>query len=339
MALSEQIKRVDGSQNTILRALAKTFGITDEALKIDELAAAVLGSPKFRDSGMLSTATAALFGLGTDAVPDDVFAFLGKYNQYWWRRRSVSTKLGPETEYNISEYTDTDRRGFCIWVSGSSVSEDVVEYSDEIELTSKLEVVLKNPTTLSLSYETYTKASVLVGKYVKSTTGVIYKVPANSTPKSKKSSNYYVWMTPMQSVQLALSEWEYLQSDTEDAYPDSGIHGGYEYEYVGIPLSNAVAAPRVVTGSYIGTGTKGKDGACSLTFDFPPKVVFIQASLQLVQGIMGVCALPDDRVVANIVSSGIYDKTITWYVDRTGTNYEQFQCNTLGETYHYLAIG
>lgn len=38
---------------------------------------------------LLKDATAALFGLGTGAVPDDVLAFLGKYNQHWWRRRSA----------------------------------------------------------------------------------------------------------------------------------------------------------------------------------------------------------------------------------------------------------
>lgn len=36
---------------------------------------------------LLKDATAAMFDLGSDAVPDDVLAELGKYKQYWWRRR------------------------------------------------------------------------------------------------------------------------------------------------------------------------------------------------------------------------------------------------------------
>lgn len=36
---------------------------------------------------LLKDTTAALFGLDVSNVPDDVLAFLGKYNQYWWKRR------------------------------------------------------------------------------------------------------------------------------------------------------------------------------------------------------------------------------------------------------------
>lgn len=44
-----------------------------------------------------SDVTAALFGLGVDSVPDDGFAYLGKYAQHWWKRR---TSLGfGEWEY------------------------------------------------------------------------------------------------------------------------------------------------------------------------------------------------------------------------------------------------
>lgn len=73
MSLSEQIQRVDGSQNDILRALAQSYGIDTSGLKIDQLAAAVKASKKFKQDGLLSAATIALFGLGADSVPDDVF--------------------------------------------------------------------------------------------------------------------------------------------------------------------------------------------------------------------------------------------------------------------------
>ena len=44
------------------------------------------GTP-LNKASLLKDTTAALFGLGTGAVPDDVLAELGKYKQYWWRRR------------------------------------------------------------------------------------------------------------------------------------------------------------------------------------------------------------------------------------------------------------
>ena len=42
---------------------------------------------------LLKDATAALYGLGTGAVPDDVLAELGKYKQYWWRRRTTKHNI------------------------------------------------------------------------------------------------------------------------------------------------------------------------------------------------------------------------------------------------------
>ena len=90
MSLSEQIQRVDGSQNDIIKALAQSYGISTDSLKIDQVASAVKSSQKFKQDGLLSAATAALFGLTTDAVPDDVLQLLannlynGLGNQYVW---------------------------------------------------------------------------------------------------------------------------------------------------------------------------------------------------------------------------------------------------------------
>lgn len=82
MSLSEQIQRVDGSQNDIIKALAQSYGISTDGLKIDQVASAVKASPKFKQDGLFSAATAALFGLGTDAVPDDVFEILSQAALY-----------------------------------------------------------------------------------------------------------------------------------------------------------------------------------------------------------------------------------------------------------------
>lgn len=73
MSLSAEIERVDGSQNDILRALAQSYGINTSGLKIDQIAAKVKASQKFKLDGLLSVATAGLFDLPADSVPDDVF--------------------------------------------------------------------------------------------------------------------------------------------------------------------------------------------------------------------------------------------------------------------------
>lgn len=64
MSLSEQIQRVDGSQNSILSKIAESYGIDTAGLKIDELSAAIMSSGKFRKGALLSDETAALYGLG-----------------------------------------------------------------------------------------------------------------------------------------------------------------------------------------------------------------------------------------------------------------------------------
>ena len=110
---------------------------------------------------LLKDATAALYGLGTGAVPDDVLEEIGKYKQYWWRRR------------------------------------------------------------------------------------------------------------------LPAGDWEYLQSSDRSAYPDSGTQAGYKYEYLGIPFDNAVTAPRIETGSYVGTGTYGQSNPSQITFEFAPSWVIM----------------------------------------------------------------
>lgn len=59
-------------------------------------------------ANLLKDATAALFGLTEAAVPDDVFAWLGRFNEYHWRRRTVSQSGNWELVYSTdrSAYPD-----------------------------------------------------------------------------------------------------------------------------------------------------------------------------------------------------------------------------------------
>lgn len=74
MSLAEQIQRVDGGQNDTLKAILTALGVTVGAQKIDQLAAlAATISPKLKPDNLNSAETNDLYGLGADAVPDDVF--------------------------------------------------------------------------------------------------------------------------------------------------------------------------------------------------------------------------------------------------------------------------
>ena len=180
---------------------------------------------------ILSNETKALYGLGESAVPNDVLAALGKYKQYWWRRR---------------------------------------------------------------------------------------KKPGEST-------------------------WEYLHSTDRNAYPDSGTQDGYEYEYLGIPFDNAVTAPKIETGSYVGTGTYGQANPNTLTFGFKPKAVIISINGTSTYGgaifMSGQTRSSYAGVAYNVDSSNMphltwNENSVSWY----STNRSYYQLNET-YTYNYLAIG
>lgn len=103
-------------------------------------------------------------------------------------------------------------------------------------------------------------------------------------------------------------------------------------------------APKVVYGSYVGTGTCGQSNPSSLTFDFEPKVlVFLSSSFmgQMVAYRNGATFMSS----CSFWSDGGYDaqyctfvwsgNTVTWY----NKNDASYQKNGSGATYYYLAIG
>lgn len=131
---------------------------------------------------------------------------------------------------------------------------------------------------------------------------------------------------------------------------DGTIHASQEYTEAGDWLDvwgNAIPAVKIETGSYVGTGTVGASNPNTLTFSFKPYLVFItdvtattiQSSYQseaLVFGAkFGAVKNFSDTSVANIKLTWD-EKSLSWYYGSTGTNY---QLNTSGHTYNYIAIG
>lgn len=99
MSLSEQIQRVDGSQNDILKKVLGAFGVTVGENKIDQLAALAKAAPLLKENSLYSPETAALFGLGADSVPDDVLALLSKAALY--KTITPTAQLGTLPEGSI----------------------------------------------------------------------------------------------------------------------------------------------------------------------------------------------------------------------------------------------
>ena len=135
--------------------------------------------------------------------------------------------------------------------------------------------------------------------------------------------------------------------------------------------SSADSKVKIQMGSYVGTGTYGKDNRCSLTFNFVPKVVYIIQSgrtsitngntiflieshfMHMVSGAetgIGDYAYKkngesDENYVGgdSLVFCSFKDKTVSWYNCKIGF-YESGskainQMNDSGTKYYWIAIG
>lgn len=311
----------------------------------------------FTKTQTLTSSTAALFGLGTDAVPDDVLAWIGKYNLYWWKRRTNSSGWKVKVSEQVTE---------SVWVSYNDTTKQF-QYSEEVDISESGVITLKNPSSGSIDANTYTNLNVVKGKYWKANTakledkGILYSSP--NAPDAKKGSYDDYTDVSMQYGMVTseyvdrVGEWEYLQSSDRSAYPDSGVQDGYEYQYLGIPFENASSLHvKIATGSYVGTGKYGSSNPNSLTFEFAPKLLFItqQQGNGDFWGIDSIDGNPMDCTVlttsyvsglgfATTTESDLFSgyakksedgRTITWYHRDNVSS----QLNSAGYTYYYFAI-
>lgn len=298
------------------------------------------GTP-LNKASLLKDATAALFGLTAAAVPDDVLAWIGKYAQYWWQRRSNAVTTHPNySYYMVSGATDYE-------IAGATT----VYYASAYTVVNG-RFVLTNPSSVDVYYNGYTRANVCKGKYCMSDSPSgrgMYFVPSSATvqraeDEGSSGTTYDVYFDGCTYYTVTIGQWEYVQSSTRNAYPDSGTSGDYEYEYLGIPFDNAVNAPAIATGSYTGTGSSGSSQKNTLTFSFVPAVVIITEVSQssFYPGNVLVNGQTDSNGIGSLTSSGgnyamtvdWADKKVSWYAGEADR-----QLNKSGVTYRYFAIG
>ena len=98
---------------------------------------------------------------------------------------------------------------------------------------------------------------------------------------------------------------------------------------------------KIVTGSYVGTGTYGADNSNSLSFDFVPKLIEVRngifAPLQLFAGTATSAFQANTTGETNIqtVSWSADGKTVYWYCPHGPAT----QLNKQGTEYYYVAWG
>ncbi len=112
-------------------------------------------------------------------------------------------------------------------------------------------------------------------------------------------------------------------------------------EYANGNNYTSLGMTKIVTGSYVGTGTYGSSNPNSLTFESTPKVVLINDTtedywLYEMRAVYGINAAVSWRSGPSQYScSNTWENnTLTWY----NTSSSDFQLNSAGHTYKYLAI-
>lgn len=275
--------------------------------------------------------TAALFGLGADAVPDDVFSLLSRFhiglgNEYIWGKKGASIAIG-STSQTVSVY------------SGNTVT---VYYADSVKISNGA-ITLNNPSSFSITNGNSVSVDLTNKYFYTSANSNVYKaISVRSTSLASYVLNCY-------SVTIEEQTVGYVNSADQNAYPPD-VEDGYTYTYFG-QIGNKV---RIATGSYIGTGKYGKSNPNSLTFDFDPKFLLIFEIITAGTSSDGYVAMMtpgspcywvSDNGLAGSNNVFWTKNTVSWFnnADRTnGLNAVyciKYQLNKIDVTYNYIAIG
>lgn len=321
---------------------------------------------------LLKDATAALFGLDNTAVPDDVLAWLGKYNQHWWSVLHGQAAV----RYDEKKTLGTDMQ--FLYCQPADYASTTVQYADEIEIDQSTgAITLVNPNSIQFTYNLSQSVRVnrlktLYGKYAKGIPELGDNSTATSTDVSSKvffvpeGASYFApsdgstagfnpqsfYTVTAQVVNVPAGETTFVHSADRNAYPDSGTVDGLTYTYLGVPFDKSVTAPRLAVGSYMGTGTYGADNPTSLTFEFEPQLLFVFPNDSwLFNGNMRLTAVRG-QVATSLRDSGsssVYipvvlnwdGKTVSWYtaLGEMDAVSGADQLNAGNAEYFYAALG
>lgn len=298
----------------------------------------------YSKDAVLTGATKTLFGMGADAVPDDVLSLLSSVVMHWWGKRTPGSTAYVETRTATNWNVQINNKSSTYYW----------EYSDSISINQNDgSVSLVNPVSTSINYgqsqdQVKSFFQKLKGKYCfcdQSAPNIILYFPNDSDQYLSWSNNTLTVQAghafSITSVYSSIppGEVEFVSSANRNAYPDNEVIDGYEYIYLGVPWENSRVPVKVETGSYVGTGTYGSANPNSLTFGFDPKLVMINCFYNY-NGIP--CYMiwfsgftRFGYMNANNTTAFSLGNTLTWH----STDNAGYQANTAGQTYEYIAFG
>ena len=303
---------------------------------------------------LLSDDTAAKFFeslVGTETV-DQVLGLLGNYNLHWWKRRTVQTLYRMLT--STLDYTSGGQT-YNMFSAGGYYASCIIYCADNVIFDPVTgAIALESPVSYTVPYDGSSNfLNTFAGKYISNSVSGsrIWKIAEDARHNQYQEVNFYGWNyypaydLSAQSYQ-DYGAWEYLQSPNRDAYPDSGVSDGYEYQYLGKPLDNAVTASKSEILSYTGINTYGSNNPNTLTFSFVPKVILIFGG----NGFAAFCNTKNGgksfasnfgngSAGAGCVVTFASNGSVSWYVSSAFGYETQQQCNSGGTIYTVLALG
>lgn len=294
------------------------------------------GTP-LNKASLLKDATAALFGLGTDAVPDDAFNLLSRFpsglgNEYIWAKERLNW-----------EAVKSDSTKNWVLVQTNNINRTYVRYSDDIILDNDGNISLAEPITQI--YPTYNSAGSLQldNKYVQLGRNSYAEAEANpvwfSDGVTFIGGNTYGLIYRTVDALHRRTLFGYVNSPSPDAYPPA-VSDGYTYN----PLGQLGDKVRIATGSYTGTGTYGVSNPNSLTFEFEPKILLVLSN-DATGGMLGIrgaqkatTGLATYQGRDNITFN---QNVVSWYcIDGGNSSTSPYiQMNQASMSYYYIAIG
>ena len=314
------------------------------------------GTP-LNKASLLKDATAALFGLGTDAVPDDVlsqiFAFENNLGNMWVWRKAEPDFLGPGSSIDYG----AEWKSICT-VTNTSL---YIYYSDSYTIVNG-KAVLTNPSSIAGKDFTgnvnYFKPPI-IGKYIQlinsstyPTEGYkeVYKQAPNGDFKYEAPTSYGNYLTLLSNFRnMPGNVIGYVLTPTNEAPTESG----YVFKSMG-QLGDKV---RIATGSYTGTGTYGSSNPNSLTFEFAPAVLLVSSpsnyglegfgydsasnvTYAMIGSVLTTSYKQYFGIGVNTNATGYGKKSsdgkkFSWYNKASAAN----QWNASNKVYHYFAIG
>lgn len=319
-----------------------------------------VGTP-LNKANLLKDVNALTLGLTGDAVPDDMFNVLAHAGDlHVWKKTTNGVVTYPvSTNRNAyQEGDDAKPAGYTLGdvVTGSFILADRnadqaygFEYGDSLAVSDDGVVSMSNSANLAIGFGTYSYTANDIqnnfrGKF-------LIRSGGNTNLYSGYLGNDMVYIPDDTVVNLSSGVYSIDRYQPVTGY--AAIPANTTIEYLGCLGEKT----RMQVVSYVGTGTYGASNPCSLTLDFPPKVVMFLRGYK--NGDTQYCSLyasygSDTRVIitADLSDSftlyngfgrsnyayakkNVSGKIISWYnLDSAAS-----QANNSGYTYYYLAIG